>query len=229
MSQSQSYSRILAIFYHNSGQSFWGNSSPSQTRGSTCPPLRRKSSLEEKTLAPLAGRQPSMGDMRGAPRGLLRAHGVAVPQRQHLGTSGTSGTRNAGRRSSKFSTLHRTITIYNNRDTNTIKYRISHYKLDNHIMDYAVLCHNSHMADSHWGQVVKVWTKNIKKNIKPFRSFTQCGLDMGSYQSYHPMVPWSHHPIPIPTALRGGWTRTWAASVKRAGSVRAVSTRVWAV
>eukprot|EP00435_Cladocopium_sp_Y103_P017437 s3247_g4.t1 len=59
-----------------------GNSSPSQTRGSTCPPLRRKSSLEEKTLAPLAGRQPSMGDMRGAPRGLLRAHGVAVPQRQ---------------------------------------------------------------------------------------------------------------------------------------------------
>ena len=121
--------------------------------------MRRKSSLEEKTLAPLAGRQPSMGDMRGAPRGLLRAHGVAVPQRQHLGTSGTSGTsgtRNAGRRSSKFSTLHRTITIYNNRDTNTIKYRISHYKLDNHIMDYAVLCHNSHMADSHWGQVVKV-------------------------------------------------------------------------
>ena len=82
-----------------------GNSSPSQTRGSTCPPLRRKSSLEEKTLAPLAGRQPSMGDMRGAPRGLLRAHGVAVPQRQHLGAPGGL----VGRSSQEFSTLQSTI------------------------------------------------------------------------------------------------------------------------
>ncbi|CAK9004185.1 Kinesin-like protein KIF19 [Durusdinium trenchii] len=58
-----------------------GNSSPSQTRGSTCPPLRRKSSLEAQVTA-LAPRQPSIGDMRSPPRGLLRAHGVAVPQRQ---------------------------------------------------------------------------------------------------------------------------------------------------
>ena len=56
-----------------------GGGSPSQTRGSTCPPLRRKSSL-----APEPARQPSTGEMR--PRGLLRAHGVAVPQRQPLGT-----------------------------------------------------------------------------------------------------------------------------------------------
>lgn len=61
-----------------------GNSSPSQTRGSTCPPLRRKSSLEAQVTA-LAPRQPSIGDMRSPPRGLLRAHGVAVPQRQCLG------------------------------------------------------------------------------------------------------------------------------------------------
>lgn len=57
--------------------------SPSQTRGSTCPPLRRKSPLEDRQ------RQPSMGDVRpgGAGRGLLRAHGVAIPQRQLPGES----------------------------------------------------------------------------------------------------------------------------------------------
>ncbi|CAE7255704.1 kif19 [Symbiodinium necroappetens] len=61
-----------------------GDSSPSQTRGSTCPPLRRKSSLEAHALG--GQRQTSVGDVRspGPPgqRQILRAQGVAAPQRQ---------------------------------------------------------------------------------------------------------------------------------------------------
>lgn len=81
------------------------------------------------------------------------------------------------------------------------------------------------MADS-LGVKLSKCEQKTSKNIKPFRSLPNVALtwDLTSLT-----IPWSHGPIPIPTALRGGWTRTWAASVKRAGSVRAVSTRVWAV